>query len=135
MVTPRPIPERGPMRRYAEAINRLSDLADALKIQPGLGYTVHRTAHGQTIKLTNSHRMRIDNVSMLGSYYGLHLNGALPNTMVDLRSGVNFQSNFYTNGFSQNQFWVYGERFNGIAANANTFVDRKSTRLNSSHRT
>ena len=53
MVTPRPIPERGPMRRYAEAINQLSDLADALKIQPGLGYTVHRTAHGQTIKLTS----------------------------------------------------------------------------------
>ena len=51
MVTPRPIPERGPLRRYAEAINRLSDLTDALRIQPGLGYTVHRTAHGQTIKL------------------------------------------------------------------------------------
>jgi Pectate lyase superfamily protein len=75
------------------------------------------------IKLTNSHHMRIDNVTMLGSYYGLHLNGSILNTMVDLRSGVNFASAFFAAGLvSANQYWVFGERFNSISANANTFI-------------
>lgn len=61
---------------------------------------------------------------MLGGYYGLHLNGALLNTMVDLRSGVNFQTSFFTNAFSPNQYWVFAERRESalISANANTFI-------------
>ena len=81
------------------------------------------------IKLTRSHHMRIDNVTMLGSYYGLHLNGSLLNTIVDLRSGINFGSTFFAVGsISPNQYWVYAERFNdpnptlSISANANTFI-------------
>lgn len=73
------------------------------------------------IKLTNSHHMRIDNVSMLGGYYGLHLKGSLVNTIIDLRSGTNFASTFFA-AASANQYWVFAERFNGFAANANTFV-------------
>lgn len=72
------------------------------------------------LKLTNSHRNRIDNVSMMGSYYGLHLEGSLLNTVVDLRSGINFGGFFAAT--SPNQYWVFAERFNGISANANTFV-------------
>lgn len=79
------------------------------------------TASGTAlIKLTNSHHMRIDNVTMLGSYYGLHLYGSLLNTIIDLRSGINFGGFFATP--STNQFWVYGERFNDISANTNTFI-------------
>ncbi len=75
------------------------------------------------IKLTNSHHMRIDNVTMLGSYYGLHLSGSLLNTMVDLRSGINFGNTFFAAGLvSANQYWVFGERFSNISANANTFI-------------
>ena len=75
------------------------------------------------IKLTNSHHMRIDNVTMLGSYYGLHLNGSLLNTIVDLRSGTNFRNTFFAAGLvRRTQYWVYAERFNSISANANTFV-------------
>jgi len=79
------------------------------------------TASGTAlIKLTNSHHMRIDNITMLGSYYGLHLNGSLLNTVIDLRSGTNFQGFFAVT--SPNQYWVFAERFNGISANANTFI-------------
>lgn len=51
MVTLPTLPERGPLKKYAEAINRLSDVAKSLQINSGLGYTVHRTAHGQTIRI------------------------------------------------------------------------------------
>jgi hypothetical protein len=81
------------------------------------------TAGTALIKLTNSHRMRIDNVDMLGSFFGLHLNGSLLNTMVDLRSGINFGNTFFAGGaVSPNQYWVYAEPFNNISANANTFI-------------
>jgi hypothetical protein len=39
------------MKRYAQAINQLGDLAQSLRIQRGLGYNVHHTAYGQVIKL------------------------------------------------------------------------------------
>ena len=78
------------------------------------------------IDLTNSHRNRIDNVSMLGSYHGLHLNGSLLNTVVDLRSGVNFSQLFFAASqiVTPNQYWVYAEPYaaTGISANANTFI-------------
>jgi hypothetical protein len=74
------------------------------------------------LELVNSHRNRIDNVTMLGSYFGLHLFGSLLNTIVDLRSGVNIGGFFATT--STNQYWVYAERdhVNHISANANTFL-------------
>ena len=79
------------------------------------------TAAGTSLlELTNSNHNRIDNVTMLGSYYGVHLAGSLLNTFVDLRSGTNFQG-FY-GATSANQYWVYGEASNGYSANANTFV-------------
>jgi len=74
------------------------------------------------LELVDSHRNRIDNVTMMGGYYGLHLYGSLLNTIVDLRSGVNIGGFFATT--STNQYWVYAERdhVNHISANANTFL-------------
>jgi hypothetical protein len=42
------------------------------------------------IELINSHHNQINNVTMLGGYYGLHLKGSLLNTIIDMRSGTNF---------------------------------------------
>lgn len=72
------------------------------------------------ILLENSHHNRIDNVTLLGGYYGVHLRGSLLNALVGVRSGTNFQGFF--GAVSTNQYWVYAERFNSISANANTFV-------------
>jgi hypothetical protein len=74
------------------------------------------------LDLVNSHRNRIDNVTMMGSYFGVHLFGSLLNTIVDLRSGVNIGGFFAAT--STNQYWVYAERdhVNHISANANTFL-------------
>ena len=72
------------------------------------------------LELVNSHHNRIDNITMLGGGYGLYLKGSLLNTIVDLRSGTNFQGFF--GATSRTQTWVYGEPFNSIAVNANTFI-------------
>lgn len=72
------------------------------------------------IRLTNSHHVRVDNVIMLGGYYGVHLKSSLLNTFTGLRTGTNF-GGFFTST-SVNQIWVFGERFNSISSNANTFV-------------
>jgi hypothetical protein len=78
------------------------------------------------LELINSHHNRIDNVTMLGGSYGLHLVGSLLNTVVDLRSGTNFSQMFFV-AFSTlptNQYWVYAEPYPStrISANANTFI-------------
>jgi hypothetical protein len=81
------------------------------------------TAAGTSLlDLVNSHRNRIDNVTMMGGYYGVHLYGSLLNTIVDLRSGVNIGGFFAAT--STNQYWVYAERdhVNHISSNANTFL-------------
>lgn len=59
---------------------------------------------------------------MMGSYYGLHLFGSLLNTIVDLRTGINFGGFFAAT--STNQYWVFAERDPAtlISANANTFL-------------
>jgi hypothetical protein len=57
---------------------------------------------------------------MLGGYYGLHLKGSLLNTIIDLRSGTNFQGFFAPTAVTNT--WVMGEAFNQISANANTFI-------------
>lgn len=72
------------------------------------------------IEFVNSHHNQINNVTMLGGYYGLHLQGSLLNTIIDLRSGTNFQGFFAPT--SINNTWVMAEPFNGISANANTFI-------------
>ena len=83
------------------------------------------TGSTSLLELVNSHHNRIDNVTMLGGGFCLHLYGSLLNTIVDLRSGTNLQgyasSRFFANT-SSNQTWVVAEGYNGIAANANTFV-------------
>jgi Pectate lyase superfamily protein len=79
-------------------------------IQPGVSL----------IEFVNSHHNQINNVTMLGGYYGLHLKGSLLNTVIDLRSGTNFQGFFAPT--SINNTWVMAEPFNGISANANTFI-------------
>jgi hypothetical protein len=77
--------------------------------------------------LEHSHHNRIDNVTMLGGYYGVHLKGSLLNHFVGLRSGTNFRG-FFTPATSGNQYWVYAERAYDtaqpgyISANANTFL-------------
>lgn len=72
------------------------------------------------IELTNSHRNRVVNVTMLGGYYGLYLHGSLLNTIEDLRSGTDFQGFF--GATSANQYWVYADAVNSVSANANTFI-------------
>ena len=77
------------------------------------------------IELLASNHNRIEDVTMLGGGYGLHLYGSLLNTMTDLRSGTNLQG--YTNSrffasTSTNQTWVMAEGYGGFAANANTFI-------------
>ena len=77
------------------------------------------------LKFVNSHHNRVENVTMLGGYYGVHLFGSLLNTFTDLRTGVNFnsgQSAFFAQT-ALNRAWVYAERdqSNRISSNANTF--------------
>jgi len=72
------------------------------------------------IELVNSGHNQINNVTMLGGYYGLHLKGSLINTIIDLRSGVNFGGFFAPT--STTNTWVMAEAYNGISANANTFI-------------
>ena len=72
------------------------------------------------IEFVNSHHNQINNVTMLGAYYGLHLQGSLLNTIIDLRSGTNFQGFFAPT--SSTNTWVMAEAFNNISANANTFI-------------
>jgi hypothetical protein len=81
------------------------------------------------IKMLNAHRNQINNVTLLGGYYGVHLYGSLLNTFIDLRSGTNFGGFF--GATSTNRYWVYAETdpsgitnpaIGRIAANANTFV-------------
>jgi hypothetical protein len=75
---------------------------------------------GHLIEFVNSHHNQINNVTMLGGNYGLHLKGSLLNTIIDLRSGTNFQGFFAPT--STNNVWVYAEPYGGISANANTFI-------------
>jgi Pectate lyase superfamily protein len=81
------------------------------------------TAGTALIRLVNSENVRVDNVDMLGAYYGLHLNGAQSSKIIDLRSGVNFSFLYFAAAsVSQNQYWVYGDRGNGIATNRSVFI-------------
>lgn len=50
-MTPQKLEEKGPLKRYASAINSVSELAQSMRIQRGLGYSVRHTAHGQVIQL------------------------------------------------------------------------------------
>jgi hypothetical protein len=72
------------------------------------------------IEFVNSHRNQVNNVTMLGGYYGLHLQGSLLNTIIDLRSGTNFGGFFAQTSITNT--WVMAEAFGGISANANTFI-------------
>jgi Pectate lyase superfamily protein len=72
------------------------------------------------IELLNSHHNQINNVTMLGGYYGLHLKGSLLNTVTDLRSGTNFGGFFAATSVTNT--WVMGEPLNAVSANANTFI-------------
>jgi len=77
---------------------------------------------GHLIEFIGGGHNQINNVTMLGGNYGLHLKGSLLNTFIDLRSGTNFQGFFAPT--STNQTWVYAEPnpATGISANANTFI-------------
>jgi hypothetical protein len=57
---------------------------------------------------------------MLGGNYGLHLQGSLLNTIIDLRSGINIGGFFVPT--SAKNVWVFAEPYNNISANANTFI-------------
>ena len=72
------------------------------------------------IELVNSHHNRLDNITMLGGYYGLYLKGSLLNTFVDVRSGTNFGGFFAPTSVTNT--WVMAEAYNNISANANTFL-------------
>ena len=49
MVKPPHIPESGPLKRYAEAINRVSDFAASMQILRGKSYRVRKTTSGQLL--------------------------------------------------------------------------------------
>jgi hypothetical protein len=49
MVKPPNIPETGPLKRYAEAINRVSDFAASMQILRGKSYRVRKTTSGQLL--------------------------------------------------------------------------------------
>jgi hypothetical protein len=83
-------------------------------------YLGSHSTTGHLIEFINSHHNQINNVAMLGGNYGLQLNGSLLNTIIDLRSGTNFQGFFAPT--STNNVWVYLEPYGGISANANTFI-------------
>jgi hypothetical protein len=78
------------------------------------------------LQFVNSHHNRVENVTMLGGYYGVHLFGSLLNTFIDLRTGINFNagnSAFFAQA-PTNYTWVYAERDHSkkISSNANTFI-------------
>lgn len=73
------------------------------------------------IELDRSHHNEISGVTMLGGYYGVHLAGALLNTFNGLRSGVNIRG-FFAPVSEGNHYWVFAERRDPYAANANTFI-------------
>ena len=98
---------------------RLTNVNGAVLSNMYLGSTA-TSAGTSLIELVNSNHNRIDNITMLGGNYGLHLKGALLNTIIDLRSGTNFQGFFAPTSITQT--WVFAEAFNAISANANTFV-------------
>lgn len=50
-MTPQKLEEKGPLRRYAKAVNSLIDFAQSLKIQRGLGYSVRHSSHGQLLHI------------------------------------------------------------------------------------
>jgi len=83
-------------------------------------YLGSASTSGHLIEFVNSHHNQITNVTMLGGNYGLHLQGSLLNTIIDLRSGTNFGGFFAPT--STNNVWVLAEPFNSISANANTFI-------------
>lgn len=49
MVKPNHIDERGPLSRFARAINRAVDFADSMRISRGIGYQVRHDVAGQTL--------------------------------------------------------------------------------------
>lgn len=51
MVKPQLLPERGPLKRYAEAINKLGEALQSLRISRGIGYNVQHTSYGQVLKI------------------------------------------------------------------------------------
>lgn len=51
MVSPRKLEEKGPLKRITGAINDVNALAQSMRIQRGLGYSVRHTAHGQVLQL------------------------------------------------------------------------------------
>jgi hypothetical protein len=79
------------------------------------------------INLVNSAHIQIENVTMLGSYYGIYLNGGLINTFVNLSGGGADQPFFAASKVSTNQYWVYGDRIYNTSANANTFISPSFT--------
>lgn len=54
MVMPQTLPESGPLKKYAEAINRLTQAVKGMQLNPGLGYTVRRSSHGQVLSIQKS---------------------------------------------------------------------------------
>lgn len=51
MVTPEKLNESGPLKRLSRTINDVNALAQSMRIQRGLGYSVRHTPHGQVIQL------------------------------------------------------------------------------------
>src|SRR5260370_20430036 len=72
------------------------------------------------IEFVNSHHNQINNVTMLGGYYGLHLQGSLLQTVIGWCIRTHFQG--FLPPASVNNTWVIGGPLHGHAANANTFI-------------
>ena len=82
--------------------------------------TTEKTA---LIKLTNTQGVLVDNITMLGGYYGVHIAGSSSNKFVSVRSGTNFRNILFNEALaSTNQAWIFAEPANGKSSNDNTFI-------------
>ena len=72
------------------------------------------------LKLQRVHDCHIENVCMLGGYYGVHIYGGLRNTFVNLHTDT---SGSCFGSCSVNEYFVYSEPFPGVtSSNANVYL-------------
>lgn len=77
------------------------------------------TAGKCLIKLnSNVSHYILDNVWMIGGYYGIGIYGAMFGTLKDIMS----TTSFYRGGTSANQAWIHGERAGGHSVNGTTII-------------
>jgi len=72
------------------------------------------TAGTCLLKLIRVNNSNFSNIFLLGSYYGIHLNGCLIPTLTNIRGSVNISGFFETP--STNQCWIYLDKNSSVPA-------------------